>query len=144
MRRTRGSGWRACLRAQTTQCSCRRPRMPRGAASPPPPSPQVSDWLPLSCLLPCVTSGPSGGAFAMDTGSRRRPSKKLSCLLHSCPSPLIPARSFVLPRQPEGPQCISLVYLDQLNAPSKDIRFLFRFSFSVFPAVCSSSFPCRL
>lgn len=47
MQRTRGSDWRACLRAQITQCSCRQRRTPPGAASPLPPSPQVRDSTPV-------------------------------------------------------------------------------------------------
>lgn len=79
MQRTHGSDWRACQRAQTTQCSCRQPRTPRGAASPPQPSPQVRDFPPLpSLLLPCMTFV-SSAASAKTWAGRSLP-KKLNCL----------------------------------------------------------------
>lgn len=74
---------------------------------------------------------------------RRRPSKKLSCLLPgrsvfiasilAFPPCFLPG-NLSLSTQPEGPQCSSLVHLDQLNAPGKDIRFMFRFCVGVFTA----------
>lgn len=41
MLRTHGSAWRVFLRPLSTPCACRLPKTPCGAASSPPPSPQV-------------------------------------------------------------------------------------------------------
>lgn len=147
---TRGSGWRACLRAQTTPSSCRRPRTPRGAASPPPASPQVRAHRHVM-PSPLRESGSRALPRPGQGGAWQRNAPASSCKGVSELPPLLP---FPLPRPCQGTSSYqsnhrhqqekSLVPPDQRNAPSKSIAFLLRFLPVFFQQFVPLSFLCCL
>lgn len=121
MLRTPGSDWRACQRTQTTQCSCRQLRMPQGAASPLLPSPQVRDLESLWCLLLptwCLPLQRLCWALASKEPIENSASSFFLTLSQG------PARKSLPLRLSGKHQPKSVIYIDQLRTPSRDVNLL--------------------